>query len=291
MIPLVHLSGHTLLIVVLLLLPAGAHASGDTADSGDFTFLPAGQLYLPYLADPHQVGFGVQWLNFVNVAIPQSGNNRVALKAGGRFGIAGGGASELSAASWQIDLLGGFNAQFDADHSLDNIGWDGWYGMLVTTGEPRATSFKLGVIHDSSHVGDEYMERTGRTRIGYTRHELAAGVSHALARQWRLYAEGAWGFLLGNEELMQPGRAQAGVEFESCRRLNGRCTGWFAALDLSAMEERDWHRDLAAATGLIVRSSGRTWRFGIEWYRGRPPIGEFFQYTESYLSLGVWLDV
>ena len=24
---------------------------------------------------------------------------------------------------------------------------------------------------------------------------------------------------------------------------------------------------------------------------GRPPIGEFFQYTESYISLGLWLDV
>lgn len=43
--------------------------------------------------------------------------------------------------------------------------------------------------------------------------------------------------------------------------------------------------------GLVARSGGRTRRIGIEWYHGRPPIGEFFQYTESYLSLGLWIDV
>jgi hypothetical protein len=90
---------------------------------------------------------------------------------------------------------------------------------------------------------------------------------------------------------MDPGRGQVGLEFDGCRGYRERCRGWYGAVDLSAMEERDWHVDTAVQAGLATRFYGRTWRIGLEWYRGRPPIGEFFSYTESALSLGIWLDV
>lgn len=276
---------------MLLLIFVLACPSVGAAGQGNILFLPPGILYPPAIADPQRVGFGVQWLSYMDTTIPDAGNSRVALKAGGQFGILKAGPSGDGNQAWQVDLLGGFNAQFDADHSLDNIGWDGRYGLLVTNGQPRIISFKFGVLHDSSHVGDEYMERTGRKRIGYTRHELVAGVSIPLGERWRTYAEGGWGYQLGNSELMKPGRGQAGLEYESCRGPRERCTGWYGAADLSSMEERDWRLDLAVQMGVVARSGGRTWRFGVEWYHGRPPIGEFFPYTERYLSLGIWLDV
>jgi hypothetical protein len=276
---------------MLLLFLVLAYPPDGAAGPVNVLFLPPGLLYPPAIADPQRIGFGVQWLSYTDASIPDAGNSRVALKAGGQFGILRAGPSGDGGRAWQVDLLGGFNAQFDADHSLDNIGWDGRYGLVVTNGQLRMTSFKLGVLHDSSHVGDEYMERTGRTRIGYTRHELVAGVSVPLSGRWCTYAEGGWGYQLGNSELMKPGRGQAGLEYESCRGPQERCTGWYGAADLSAMEERDWRLDLAVQMGLVARSGERIWRIGVEWYRGRPPIGEFFQYTESYFSLGLWLDL
>ncbi len=278
-------------IGMLLLLSVLACPSDGAAGQDDILFLPPGLLYPPAIADPQRVGFAVEWLSYTDTAIPDSGNSRVALKAGGQFGIVRSGPPGDGERAWQVDVLGGFNAQFDADHSLDNIGWDGRYGLLLTSGQPRMISFKLGVLHDSSHVGDEYMERTGRERIGYTRHELVAGVSVPFGENWRSYAEGGWGYQLGNRGLMKPGRGEAGLEFESCRGTRERCTGWYGAADLSAMEERDWELDLAVQTGFVARSGGRTWRFGVQWYSGRPPIGEFFPYTERYIGLGVWLDV
>ena len=279
------------LISMLLLFAAPAYSSDEAPGPGTVIFLPPGNLYPPSLANPQRVGFGVQWLSFTHTEIPDSGDSRVALRAGGQFGIVRVDRSGAGDRAWQVDLLGGFNAQFDADHSLDNIGWDGRYGLLITTGRSSGTAFKFGALHDSSHVGDEYMERTGRARIGYTRHELAAGVSVPLGEHWRTYAEGGWGYQLGNHELMRPGRGQAGLEYESCPGPREHCTGWYGAVDASAMEERDWRIDMALQMGLVARSGGRTWRIGIEWYHGRPPIGEFFQYTESYISLGLWLDV
>jgi len=281
---------HALIFLLLLLLwPVFAWNKAFASES--VIYLPPGNLYPPSLADPHRVGFGVQQLYFTSPRIPDSGNSRVAIRAGGRFGVVRSGTPDEGSTAWQMDILGGFNAQFDDEHAQDNIGWDGRYGLVLTASRPGDVAFKFGMLHDSSHVGDEYAERSGRLRINYTREELVAGVSCAAGGKWRTYAEGGYGYVFGNDELMKPGRAQAGLEYDACKGGRQRCTGWYGALDLSATEERNWRLDTALQTGVAVRTNGRAWRIGVEWYRGRPPIGEFFQYTETYVSLGLWLDV
>lgn len=279
----------TFLFLVCAAVPA--YSSDEVPDPWGMTLFPTGDLYPHYIADPHRVGFGVQWLSFTETRIPDSGDSRVALRAGGRFGIVRMHPSEEKERGWQVSLEGGFNAQFDADHSLDNIGWDGRYGLVVTTAQSGQWAFKLGILHDSSHVGDEYMERTGRKRIGYTRHELAAAASWSPDERFRTYGEAAWGYELSNDQLQEPGRIQFGLEYQSPPTPGKVRMGWYGAADFSALEERDWRVDRSLQAGLAAHSGGRTWRFGVEWYRGRPPIGEFFQYTEEYVSLGVWVDI
>ncbi len=279
----------TLLFMVFAAGPV--YPADEVPDRGGMTLFPPGDLYPHYTADPHRVGFGVQWLSFTDAAIPDSGDSRVALRAGGRFGIVRMHPSEEEERGWQVSLEGGFNAQFDADHSLDNIGWDGRYGLVITTAQSGQWAFKFGVLHDSSHVGDEYMERTGRKRIGYTRHELAAGASWSPDERFRTYGEAAWGYELSNKQLQEPGRIQFGLEFQSPPTPGKGRRGWYGAADFSALEERAWRVDRSLQAGLATHSGGRTWRFGIDWYRGRPPMGEFFQYTEEYVSLGLWVDI
>jgi hypothetical protein len=265
--------------------------SGRSACSGDLVLFPAGDVYPPYIADPHRVGFGAQWLAFTRTDIADSGDDRVALRAGGRFGIVRLNPGGRADRGWQLSVEGGFNGQFDIDHSLDNIGWDGRYGLMLTTRQTENAAFRFAVLHDSSHVGDEYGERTGRRRIGYTRHELAAGLSWHPLPSWRTYVEGGRAYQLSNDELQEPGRIQAGVEYESGPGFWNGAAGWYAAADASAMEERRWRTDICVQTGLVWRSGERTWRFGLEWYNGRPPIGEFFKNTEKYISLGLWIDI
>ncbi len=57
------------------------------------------------------------------------------------------------------------------------------------------------------------------------------------------------------------------------------------------MQERDWKMDVSLQTGYRIDTIGKTWRFGVDWYSGRPPIGEFFQHTETYLGFGLWVDI
>lgn len=290
--------GLTMVVCFCLLLAATASAQDEalTAMPEDpsaqtIIMFPQGDLYPQYTADPHRLGFGIQWLSFSKTEIAESSNSRMSLKAGGRFGLLRIHPPGQADRGWQLGIEGGFDTQFDIKHSSDNIGWDGNYGLLVTAAPSRSLALKFGVLHTSGHVGDEYAERTGRRRIDYTRHELAAGMSWTINERWRTYAEAGWGYYLRNEDLQEPGRIQFGLEFEVAASLWKRRLGWYVALDTSAMEERDWNFDTAVQLGLVFRSGCRVWRLGIEHYDGRPTMSEFFQDDERHIALGFWLDV
>lgn len=258
---------------------------------GKLIYFPPGDLYPPYAADPVRVGFGIQPTYATKVGIANASSSRLNLKAGAHLGIVRTQPHDQPDLGWQLSLVGGFNDQNDIHHSLDNIGWDGHYGLLATTSQGRGLAFKFGLLHVSSHVGDEYMQRTGRQRIGYTRQEIAGGISWFMTDHWRIYSEAGRAFLMSNEQLQEPWRAQFGLEYESALKFWRRSMAWYAALDSQSFQERDWRVDVAVQTGFVVRSASRIWRLGVEWYNGRPPIGEFFQNTERYISMGLWIDI
>jgi len=91
-------------------------------------------------------------------------------------------------------------------------------------------------------------------------------------------------------EEQAPWRAQVGLEWESRPELFGGRAAWYSAVDFSATQERDWRLDTAVQAGIAAKGPGSTWRFGIEYYDGRVPLGEFFQDTESRFTIGLWVD-
>lgn len=254
-------------------------------------YFPPGDLYRPYAADPFRVGFGIQPIHASRSTIIGASNSRVSLRAGGQLGVIRSEPGDDPAIGWQLSLTGGFNDQNDVRYKLDNIGWDGRYGFLLSVVPVRAWAFKTGLQHVSSHVGDEWIKRTGRQRIGYTRQEVVAGISWLDEKRWRLYSEAGWAMSMSNKQLQEPWRLQGGMEYESPPVFLKGLAGWYAATDIQSTQERDWHVDIAIQTGFVVRSVSRTWRLGAEWYKGRPPIGEFFQDTEQYISIGLWIDI
>ena len=261
-------------------------------DSGHkLVIFPKGNIYPHYIADPHRVGFAFQRLQVMETSIAASGTSRYNLKAGGRFGLLKIQPYDRADSDWQLNVEAGFDAQFDTDRDYDSIGWDGNYGLLITRASNLGYFMKFGVLHLSSHVGDEYAERTGRKRLEYTRQELVVGLSLAIDKSWLIYSEGGLGYDLRNRDIQEAGRLQLGLQYEDAGSLWKGRMGWYSAVDISTMEELDWRIDTSVQLGLIFDLEDRTWRLGIEYYDGRPTIGEFFQYTESYISLALWLDV
>ncbi len=252
---------------------------------------PRGDPYPPYLADPHRASVEILNTRVTHVDIPDSGNSRYGLKLGGRFGIARLDPQGHPGEGWQFGMELGFVGEFDLDHDYDNIGWDGIYAFLFTAPLSESVRIKLGTGHRSSHVGDEYMERTGRRRINYTRLERLAGLSWYFVPAWRLYGEYGRAYEMNNEALQRPGRAQMGLEYQPARQWWNGQLGWYTALDVSAMEERDWQADIAVRAGYVFDADGRRWSLSAMYYRGRPTIGEFFQHTESYFGIGLRLEL
>lgn len=286
------------LAVLLIMVPAAVADAGRSAEAeaassheAGWRAFPEELLYTPYLADPGRPHFALAFASVDDVGVADSGNARHLVSLGARAGLARWTSRAPRALAVQVDLYAGFNGQFDRDYSNDNIGWDGVYGLLGTMRVTGTLALRTGVAHVSSHVGDEYAERTGRQRINYTREELLVGASWKPLPRWRVYAELGAAYDLRNEALQEEGRWQVGAEYQLAEGLWRTSLGWYAAVDLQGMEERDGEVDLSARVGLNLPGRSRDWRVGLAWYDGRVPIGEFFQDDQSYLAFGLWLDI
>lgn len=271
---------------------AAARAPESQSTAGyQFLFSPETHLYPDSIADPRRANFGVQVLSFSESDIPDTGTRRYNIKFGGRFELFQAYPAERPDRGWQLGLEAGFIGQFDPSHSSDNIGWDGIYALIASFRPNDTLAYKFGFHHVSSHVGDEFAERTGRLRINYTRGEWLAGISWWVSDRWRAYGELGNAFDMRNDVLQEPWRAQAGLEYQLPGSLAGQSVNWYWALDLSATEERDWSTDATMQLGFAIRRGSRTWRVGAEYYDGRALLGEFFQSDERYLGIGLWLDL
>jgi hypothetical protein len=272
--------------------------AGDARDASDVAagnpgvteFFPEAGFYPLYIADPLRSQSALMAIRVPTSEIPDAGATRLALRLGGQFPIVAFHPDGHSECGWQLDFEGGFTSQFDNDNNLDNIGWDGLFGLLLDYKPRPALAFRFGTLHDSAHVGDEYAERTGRRRVGYTRQEVVLGVSVRASQRWRYYVE--TGVQFGGKDFQEPLRAQAGVEYQGDRPWPAARGGWYAALDLRAYEENDWHPRATAQLGINVptgRGDGR-YRFALEGGTGRTVLGEFFTASETYVGVGWYFD-
>lgn len=249
---------------------------------------PHQTVYPIYIADPLRPTFNAQIQSYAQSSITNTGDHRFDLKLGANLPLY---ETEWHKQTWQWVLLGGFHGQFDNDHEQDNIGWDGIYGLSLTTRLNRYLACRIGIKHISAHIGDELIERTGRIRIGYTRQELRAGLAWSPDTRMVLYSEAGYAYDQRNEAIQQPWRVQAGAQYQSPAKYWHQQIHWYSAVDLSAYQENNWDINTTVQAGFGTRSQTQNWRLGLEFYNGRAQLGEFFQDHERYLSLGIWFDL
>ena len=265
--------------------PAKVLASGRT-----LTLFPSGDVYHVYVADPHRPTNALVESSIFDNTIPDMGSPITRLAAGGHFGMLRIGPAKPGGRTWQVSIEAGFDALFDAKNRLDAVGWDGNYGLTLTTASSSRLGLKIAVLHVSAHLGDEYQERTGRERINYTREEVAVGVAWQWSPRWRTYFETGGAYKMGHPSL-ETWRAQSGLEFDSGPGPCGRKFACYAAVDVSTLEERRWRVDVTANVGIVVHGLGRTTRLFVEWHDGRPTPNEFFLDSLSSLSVGIKIDL
>ena len=254
------------------------------------TLFPSGDVYPVYVADPHRPTNLLAGSALFRHTIPEVDGPLIRLNAGGRFGMVRIGPTKPGGRAWQVSIEAGFDALFDSENRLDVVGWDGNYGLTVTTASSRRLALKIAMLHVSAHAGDEYQERTGYERINYTREEVSVGAAWRWSPQWRAYGEA--GVAYGHRDTAnEPWRVQSGIEFDSGLGPCGQRFSCYAAVDVSTMQERKWRVDVTANVGIALHGLGRTSRIFLEWHDGRPTPNEFFRDSIVSLSVGLKIDL
>jgi hypothetical protein len=276
------------LVSVMLLSCAFSISAQETAtDSAGWSIGPIGQIYPDYMGDPRRPQTSVGVLMAPGSELSNyfvSGTVRTVLSLGGRVPVVR--YTMANGQAWELAVEGAFFGQFDAAHSLENIGWDGWFGFNIAWRFATSWSTKLHYRHLSSHLGDEFLERTGRERIGYTREDLTVGLAWKALPGGDVYAEFG-GQIHTNAERQENLFIQFGAQYRDAQPILWDRLLWQVAVDAQLFEEDSYYPGLTVRGALVLPTDrpGNEFRVALEFHTGRVLIGELSEFKETYLAL------
>jgi hypothetical protein len=190
---------------------------------------------------------------------------------------------------WQVGLQAGVFSIFDLEaSSLDLVNAD-YFIALPLTFRHGPLSAQVRVLHQSSHLGDEFLLRNRVDRINLSFEALDLLWSWDFDDALRLYGGGGGMFRTDPEEL-KPWFAQGGFQLTSPYPVFGDLLYPVAALDVQATEEQDWRLNYSARAGLEFRGewlANRRLQWLLEYFTGRSPNGQFFERHIEYFGTGI----
>lgn len=245
------------------------------------------RLFSPLLADPRWPRFSLSYEVFRHssaLGLRDMGSASL----GEHFNLVSYQSQEIG--RFGLGLQPGIYALFNLDApSMDLVNADYRLGLPL--------DYRLGifsaearVVHQSSHLGDEFLLDTPIQRINLSYEAVELKVSLEWS-QLRFYG-GAGRYLHSDPRGLEPWTAQEGVEYASPRLFLNDSVRPVFALDLQEREETGWTPDVSVRLGVEFASpetSRRRIQFLLEYFHGRNPNGQFFR--ERLESFGVGLHV
>lgn len=255
----------------------------DTRPVG-VAWLPLHSQFKPLLADPRWPHFAASYQYYfdddflTSVGAVDLGETFALV----RYNFENGGSAELG-------LQAGVFAVFDlpAD-STDLVNAD-YIGALPITYATGNFSGMVRVMHQSSHLGDEFVLRNDIERINLSFEQIDLLLSYEFTPEARVYGGG--GYIFRSEPSLQPWSTEIGLEYISVESDWGGVKP-LAALDMQNWEEGGWTPNLSIRAGLQYGRPlgiGRNIQLLMEFYRGQSPNGQFYDREIAYLGLGVHL--
>jgi hypothetical protein len=173
-------------------------------------------------------------------------------------------------------------ARFDRKERWDMDASDWRFGIPLAHRDGDL-SWKIHLYHLTSHLGDEYMARTGREPSDYHLEEAAFGLSWDASEGQRLYGEA--GLAVYTSGPTDNGRLQAGWEWVGRKATTGLSP--FMAIDLESRHDTNW---IPGKTAVVGVTYGRHIRMGVEYYHGYDTQTQFSKLQVQYVSLGLAMD-
>ncbi len=188
------------------------------------------------------------------------------------------------AALWG-ELAGGAFSRFDLEgHGNEFVEVHYRVGLRLRA-RWRGVDARLALHHVSSHLGDEFLERTGRSPISTSREGVELLLGARPLPDLRLY--GGPGLLLRSTAGLDPGSFRLGAEWgRDAGRPGG--SGPYAAAELFAWEEHGWEPVLALEAGLAF---GGRYRLALIAGAGPSRAEQFFRQDETLWGLSLGADL
>jgi hypothetical protein len=242
---------------------------------------PGGVLFKPLIADPRWPHFAASWQHYFD---DRQLSDVAAVSFGESFAFY---RDRIGGAWWEVGLHAGVFSVFDLDsQSFDLVNADYLVGVPLTVRyEDFSAMFR--VLHQSSHLGDEFLLRTRTNRINLSYESIDLKLSYEFGEVLRLYAGGGYLFDQTPSNL-DPLSAQYGIELRS--PWPPRDSTWrpIAAVDVQHREENQWSADVSARAGIEIEGVLPTRRLQIllEYFSGHSPNGQFYKDKVQYFGLG-----
>jgi hypothetical protein len=259
---------------------------------------PQGDLFCPLVADPKEPRSFASFLQGKSPAEDGAAGRVGALDTQvGSIGIGDGfglyrWAGPAPGDGIQLSISAAVFAQFDlAAPSFDMLNSDFVVGLPLSI-RRGASSARLRLYHQSSHLGDEFLLRAEPERINLAFESLELILSRAVGGL-RLYGGGEYLFNREPDDL-EEWLLHLGAEGRT-RRAGG--AGLLAAVDVKSSEEQEWKPAWSVRGGLETgwgRDPGhppQRWSLLLEYYEGPSPYGQFYREKVRFYGIGLHVSL
>jgi hypothetical protein len=272
------------LIAVLVALSSAATArpaSAEAPPDRPLRVFPRAPLFVPPAADPRwpkmALGYAYHIGNsdFSHVGVVEAGASIPIIQRNAR-----------RKGTWELGLQGGVFSIFDFSAPSSDLVNADYLGGITFSYAVDSLALIARFVHQSSHLGDEFILNNEVDRINLSFEELGALISYDV-RQWARVYGGVAVIVRSDPSSLDRWSLRIGGELRPITAQTTRRLQLLIAVNLDSWQETDWVPDTSLAAGLTLDPIGDSeYRvdFLLRYYIGRSPNGQFF--TERVQTIG-----
>ncbi len=263
-------------------VPGGAPAETSIPSP----WLPRGLLFEPLHADPRWPHFALVYRRVLDSGLVKNG---AAANVGGTVALYRSRPARSS--QWEVGLQAGSFSLFDlsaTSGSNDILNTDFSVALFYGYRSGKVSGL-VRLAHQSSHLGDEFMQNTETPRIEVNHDRVDFKLSYDVLEWLRIYGGG--GLLLRQSpDGLGVGTVQGGIELTSLTTYwSGRLRP-VAYADMQLHERTGWSYGQSVMAGVQfenLRLDGRAIQLLVEHYTGSFPDGQFFTQKTQWIGVGL----
>jgi len=226
---------------------------------------PRTPLFAPLSADPRWPRFTLGYMYYLG---DSEFSHIGTAEAGASIPIVQKNARRRGA--WEVGFQGGVFSIFDFTAPSSDLVNADYLGGITFSYALDSLGFISRLVHQSSHLGDEYLLHTGVERINFSFEELDVLISYDPQPWGRVYGGGAV-MVRVDPSYVDRWSLQAGAEFRPVTAKTKRRFQLLAAVNLRSWQQSNWIPDASIIAGATLDPIGES-------------SGQFF--TERIQTLG-----